>query len=100
MAILYVGDVQDYYSSNPVDKSEVYDMNVVDILTLKFLSSLSTFGLSNHHIKLKIGTPVMLMWNINQSEGLCNDTMILITNMANHVLEAIIMAEKGFRNLV
>ena len=42
----------------------------------------------------------MLMRNIDQSEGLCNGTRLIITNMENHVLEASIMSEKGSGNLV
>ncbi|XP_058775057.1 uncharacterized protein LOC131649304 [Vicia villosa] len=97
---LMPGEIKDYYSSNSVDKSEIHDTNVVDILTPEFLSSLSTSGLPNHHIKLKVGTPVMLMRNIDQSEGLCNGTRVMITKMANHVLEAKVMAGKGVGNTV
>ncbi|XP_058763805.1 uncharacterized protein LOC131637240 [Vicia villosa] len=97
---LMPGEIKDYYSSNTVDKSEIHDTNVVDILIPEFLSSLSTSGLPNHHIKLKVGTPVMLMRNIDQSEGLCNGTRVMITKMANHVIEARVMVGKGYGNLV
>ncbi|XP_058734290.1 uncharacterized protein LOC131606021 [Vicia villosa] len=97
---LMPGDTKDYYSSNTVDRSEIHDTNVVDILTPEFLSSLTTSGLPNHLIRLKVGTPVMLMRNIDQSEGLCNGTRVMITKMGNHVIEAKIMAGKGCGNLV
>ncbi|XP_058751157.1 uncharacterized protein LOC131624213 [Vicia villosa] len=93
-------DIKEYYSSNTVDRSEIHDTNVVDILTPEFLSSLTTSGLPNHHISLKVGTPVMLMRNIDQSEGLCNGTRVMVTKMANHVIEAKIMAGKNCGNLV
>ncbi|XP_058775595.1 uncharacterized protein LOC131649862 [Vicia villosa] len=94
------GEIRDYYSANSVDKSEIHDPAVVDILTPEFLSSLLTSGLPNHHLKLKVGTPIMLMRNIDQSEGLCNGTRLCITKMAAHVLEASIMGGKGLGNLV
>ncbi|XP_058741412.1 uncharacterized protein LOC131613789 [Vicia villosa] len=97
---LMPGEIKDYDSSNTVDKSEIHDTNVVDILTPEFLSSLSTLGLPNHHIKLMVGTPVMLMRNIDQSEGLCNGTRVMITKMTNHVIEARVMVGKGYGNLV
>ncbi|XP_058745810.1 uncharacterized protein LOC131618648 [Vicia villosa] len=75
-------------------------MPVVDILTPEFLSSLRTSGLPNHHLKLKVGTPIMLMRNIDQSEGLCNGTRLCITKLATDVLEALIMGGKGSGNLV
>ncbi|XP_058778018.1 uncharacterized protein LOC131652228 [Vicia villosa] len=94
------GVIKDYYSSNTVNRSEIHDTNVVDILTPEFLSSMSTSGLPNYHIRLKVGTPVMLMRNIDQSEGLCNDTRVMITKMSNHVIEEKIMSGKGYGNLV
>ncbi|XP_058759603.1 uncharacterized protein LOC131632900 [Vicia villosa] len=97
---LMPGEICDYYSANSVDKSEIHDPTVVDILTPEFLSSLRTSGLPNYHLKLKVGTPIMLMRNIDQSEGLCNGTRLCITKMAAHVLEASIMGGKGLGNLV
>nr|CAD1830002.1 unnamed protein product [Ananas comosus var. bracteatus] len=38
-----------------------------------FLNSLKFNGILNHEIKLKVGAPIMLLRNINQSFGLCND---------------------------
>ncbi|XP_058727071.1 uncharacterized protein LOC131598493 [Vicia villosa] len=94
------GEIRDYYNANSVDKSEIHDPAVVDILMPEFLSSLRTSSLPNHHLKLKVGTPIMLMRNIDQSEGLCNGTRLCITKMAAHVLEASIMGGKGLGNLV
>ncbi|XP_058776414.1 uncharacterized protein LOC131650731 [Vicia villosa] len=86
---LMPGEIRDYYSANLVDRSEIHDPSVVDILTPEFISSLRTSG-----------TPIMLMRNIDQSEGLCNGTRLCITKMAAHVLEASIMGGKGLGNLV
>jgi ATP-dependent DNA helicase PIF1 len=63
-------------------------------MTPEFLNSLRTSGLSNHQIKIKIGTPIMLMRNLDQAEGLCNGTRMIVTKMADHVLEAVIMSGK------
>ncbi|XP_024011412.1 uncharacterized protein LOC112086673 [Eutrema salsugineum] len=42
-------------------------------------------------LRLRAGTPVMLLRNIDPRNGLCNGTRLLITQMANYVLEAIII---------
>ncbi|XP_031120495.1 ATP-dependent DNA helicase PIF1-like [Ipomoea triloba] len=45
----------------------------------------------NHALTLKVGTPVMLLRNIDHSIGLCNGTRMVITKLGNHVLEARIL---------
>ncbi|XP_058767665.1 uncharacterized protein LOC131641372 [Vicia villosa] len=97
---LIPGDMRDYYSSNTVDKSEINDDTVVNILTPEFLSSLRTSGLPTHHLKLKVGTPIMIMRNIDQSEGLCNGTRLIVTKLGTHVIEASIIAGKNGGNRV
>ncbi|XP_019420759.1 PREDICTED: ATP-dependent DNA helicase PIF1-like [Lupinus angustifolius] len=81
------------------DMSDANDNEACNILTPEFLNSLSTLGLPNHKIKLKVSTPIMLLRNLDQSEGLCNGTRLVITKMANHVLEAKIMSGKNIRNI-
>ena len=66
MTILIPGEEREYFSANSIDRSEIHDNNIVDLLTPEFLSSLRTSGLPNHSIKLKVGTHVMLMRNIDQ----------------------------------
>ncbi|XP_058784650.1 ATP-dependent DNA helicase pfh1-like [Vicia villosa] len=94
------GESKDYYSSNSVDRSEIHDNNIIDILSPEFLISLRTSGLPNHLITLKVGCPIMLMQNIDQSEGLCNGTRLIVTKMANHVIEAQVMGGKGHGKVI
>lgn len=58
------------------------------VFTPEFLNSIKTSGLPNHPIRLRIGTPVMLIRNLDTTEGLCNETRLQITKLANHILEA------------
>ncbi|ONI30172.1 hypothetical protein PRUPE_1G234700, partial [Prunus persica] len=41
---------------------------------------------------LKIGMPIMLLRNLNQSSGLCNGTRLVITQLCDKVIEAKILA--------
>ncbi|XP_045791408.1 uncharacterized protein LOC123886112 [Trifolium pratense] len=77
--------------------TEVVDQINSYVLTLipEFLNSLRTSGLPNHKITLKIGTPIMLMRNLDPSEGLCNGTRLIVTKLANHVIEARIISGKN-----
>ncbi|XP_058776596.1 uncharacterized protein LOC131650913 [Vicia villosa] len=87
-------------SSNSVDCSEIHGNSIIDVLTLEFFKSLITSGLPSHVIKLNVGTPIMFMRNIDQSEGLCNRTRLIVTKMTNHVLEAEIMGGKGHDKII
>jgi ATP-dependent DNA helicase PIF1 len=78
-----------------VDRSEINNDQVLQIFTPEFLSSLRTSGLPNHSVKLKVGTPIMLMRNIDQSDGLCNGTRLIVSQLADHVIEAKIIGGKN-----
>jgi ATP-dependent DNA helicase PIF1 len=43
---------------------------------MEFLNTLKLSGIPDHKLKLKVGLPVMLHRNINQSVGLCNGTRL------------------------
>lgn len=58
-----------------------------DVHTPEFLNTITASGLPNHKIKLKVGVPVMLLRNLDQSAGLCNGTRLIITRLGRYVLE-------------
>ncbi|XP_048634097.1 ATP-dependent DNA helicase PIF1-like [Brassica napus] len=97
MFILYVfvfsGDERIYLSSDSVDPS---DLNSKDdsVFSPEFLNSIKTSGLPNHSLRLRIGTPVMLLRNIDPDDGLCNGTRLQITQLANHIIGARVITGK------
>ncbi|KAF1874356.1 hypothetical protein Lal_00008561 [Lupinus albus] len=94
------GEEKEYLSSDSLDISDVNDIEAVNILTPEFINTLSTSGLPNHKIKLKVRIPIMLLRNLDQSEGLCNGTRLVVTKMANHVLEAKIVSCKNVGHII
>lgn len=49
-----------------------------DIYTSEYLHSLNFNGVPPHFLKLKIGCPIILLRNINQSIGLCNGITLIV----------------------
>ncbi|KAF1883900.1 hypothetical protein Lal_00038394 [Lupinus albus] len=92
---LILGDERDYLSSDSIDRSESNNIEALQGLTTEFLNSLRTSGLPNHKIKLKVGTPIMLLRNLDQTECLCNRTRMIVNRLATHVIEAKVMTGKN-----
>ncbi|XP_065631609.1 uncharacterized protein LOC112014932 [Quercus suber] len=82
------GEVHEYLSSDSICKASSNVPNQDLLYTVEFLNTLRFPGLPNHKLTLKIGLPVMLLRNLNQNEGLCNGTRLIITRLATWVIEA------------
>ncbi|KAF1882229.1 hypothetical protein Lal_00038875 [Lupinus albus] len=81
-----------------VDEINDYVLLLISGGEREYLSSDSvdrTSGLPNHKIKLKVGTPIMLLRNLDQTEGLCNGTRMIVNRLATHVIEAKVMTGKN-----
>ncbi|XP_019186531.1 PREDICTED: uncharacterized protein LOC109181233 [Ipomoea nil] len=87
MTELHDAESRFYYSSDAVCKADGDNGILGDVHTPEFLNSIRVSGLPNHTLNLKIGSPVMLMRNIDHSLGLCNGTRLIITKLADHVIE-------------
>ncbi|XP_010423670.1 PREDICTED: ATP-dependent DNA helicase PIF1-like [Camelina sativa] len=79
-----------YLSSDSIEPSDKRSANN-PVMTPEFLNIIKVSGIPNHSIRLKVGCPVMLLRNIDARGGLMNGTRLQITQMAEFVLEAIII---------
>ncbi|XP_074358183.1 uncharacterized protein LOC141697605 [Apium graveolens] len=75
------GEARTYLSSDSVCKTSINTDNDDLLYPTEFLNSLRFSGIPNHDIQLKAGTPIMLLRNLNQSRGLCNDTRLIVTRL-------------------
>ncbi|KAM6543032.1 hypothetical protein CsatB_007479 [Cannabis sativa] len=70
-----------YLSSNNICKASI-NTNEEDLLyPIELLHSLKFNGIPNHDINLNEGAPGMLLKNLNQIEGLCNGTILIVTRL-------------------
>jgi hypothetical protein len=80
------GEGATYLSSDFVCSAST---NGLDIMyPMEFLNTLKLSGIPDHKLKLKVGLPVMLHRNINQSVGLYNGTRLTTTQLGQKFIEA------------
>ncbi|XP_057432378.1 uncharacterized protein LOC130725142 [Lotus japonicus] len=75
-----------YLSSDSVvkvDEDVAIDANWI---TIEFLNGNKGSGLPDHRLCLKIGTPIMLMRNIDVSAGLCNGTRLIVLDLRPNLI--------------
>ncbi|KAL6536813.1 hypothetical protein OROHE_012397 [Orobanche hederae] len=82
----FPGSAVDYYSTDltndPLQQSYYQD----------YLNSIHTPGFPSHLLRLKPNCPIMLLRNINPSEGLCNGTRLICRHLDKNVLAAEIIS--------
>ncbi|XP_031106061.1 uncharacterized protein LOC116010693 [Ipomoea triloba] len=76
-----------YLSCNSVCKSDANIDMLSDLHTPEFLNGIKCSGVPNHSLTLKVGSPVMLLRNIDHSLGLCNGTRLIITRLTRVLLK-------------
>jgi ATP-dependent DNA helicase PIF1 len=54
---------------------------------MEFLNTLQFNGITNHELELKMGVPILLLRNFNQSIGLCNGMRLIVKRLSQRVIE-------------
>ena len=54
-------------------------------------AGLFSLGLPPHMLSLKIGSPLLLLRNMNPKQGLCNGTLLVVKQALNKLLKVEIM---------
>jgi hypothetical protein len=66
----------------------VVGVSMDSLYPVDFLNTLQFSGIANHKLELKVGVPILLLHNLNQSIGLCNGTRLIIKRLGQRVIEA------------
>ncbi|XP_024980848.1 uncharacterized protein LOC112517694 [Cynara cardunculus var. scolymus] len=77
----FSGDKKIYYNFDEAedDKNNIYPM--------EFLNSSTISGLPPHYFHLKIGCPIILLRNIDPSNGLCNSGRLICRGFQQNVID-------------
>ncbi|XP_058729905.1 uncharacterized protein LOC131601957 [Vicia villosa] len=92
---LIPGDEKEYLSADSTVLSDENCAVRADWFTPEFLNEMKCSGMPNHRLRLKIGVPVMLLRNIDQSNGLCNGTRLLINELCHNIIGATVITGKN-----
>jgi ATP-dependent DNA helicase PIF1 len=80
-----------------VDSAE--DMEVANTYLSEFFNILVVSGMPSHKLMFKIGTPMMLLHNLDPLVGQCNGTRLIVRCFTMRVVEAEIITCKGADNV-
>ncbi|GJY85782.1 ATP-dependent DNA helicase PIF1-like protein [Tanacetum coccineum] len=80
-----------YNSADEVCIASTDNIDQHQLYPVEFLNSLNFPGMPPHELHLKKELPVMLLRNLNPSQGLCNGTRLIITATAQFVIHAKIL---------
>ena len=76
-----------YYSYDTIIPSSGNIDELSILYPEELLHTLNFNGVPPHELNLKVGTPIMLWRNLNQSVGLYNGTRLIITQLTNKIIE-------------
>lgn len=88
---LVPSDSRVYLSADSIDDSSdsVRDKDVY--YPVEYLNATKIINFPNHRLTLKVGVPVMLLRNLSQANGLCNGTRLIVKELGDRLIEAVIM---------
>ncbi|KAJ3684336.1 hypothetical protein LUZ61_013500 [Rhynchospora tenuis] len=89
------GEQFEYLSHDSIQGAENISEDLHTMYPIDILNTITAGSLPCHKLSLKIGVPVMLLRNMDQSKGLCNGTRMVITQLGVRVLQAKIITGSG-----
>ncbi|CAN0904166.1 ATP-dependent DNA helicase PIF1 [Linum grandiflorum] len=81
------GEEMCYYSSDSIQSDFLDPSSAEAEYSVEFLNALQIGNFPEHELKLKVGVPVILLHNLDQTTGLCNGTRMVIRTMGTWFLD-------------
>ncbi len=67
--------------------SVIAGVSTDSLYPMEFLNTLQFSNIANHKLELKVGVPLLLLRNLNQSIGLCSGTRLVVNILGQCVIE-------------
>ncbi|KAJ5145463.1 uncharacterized protein N7515_000027 [Penicillium bovifimosum] len=81
-----------YWSADRARDGSARDQSTLTDHPPEYLHSINIPSLPPSELALKVGAPIMLIWNLRQEGGLCNGTRLIITGLYDWNITARIIA--------
>ncbi|XP_072084618.1 uncharacterized protein [Arachis hypogaea] len=89
-----------YLSSGSICMDEGNMESQLNLYGPELLNSINCFSLPPHNLILKVGVPVMLLRNIDQSSDFYNGTRLQVRKLGNHVIECEVLTGNNVGHIV
>jgi hypothetical protein len=97
---LVPGEEKEYLSCDSTGNSADGIRNIDIFYPVEVLNTVKVNNFPYHRLVLKKGVPIMLLRNISQATGLCNGTRLIVTKLAEKVIEAVVMTGSNIGDVV
>ena len=67
---------------------ESMDLSEIEAFNSDYLNSLNVAGLPSHELRLAVGSPILLLRNLNASQGLCNGTRLIVQQVTQNLIKS------------
>jgi ATP-dependent DNA helicase PIF1 len=89
-----------YLSANSLTPTEEGEsvaarVSMDSLYPVEFFNTLQFCNFANHELEFKVGVPILLLRNLNQSIGLCNGTRLIVKRLGQRVIEAEIITRNN-----
>ncbi|XP_053575234.1 ATP-dependent DNA helicase pif1-like [Bombina bombina] len=91
------GEEKIYLSSDSIDDQTDEDAQNYPI---EFLNELAPSGMPLHKLKIKLGSIIMLLRNLNTKKGLCNGTRLIVKDLKPNLLIAEVLTGTAKKQMV
>ncbi len=90
----------DFLASTKEGANAVGGVSMDSLYPVEFLNTLQFNDITNHKLELKVGVPIVLLRNLNQSIRLCNGTRLIVKRLGQRVIETEIITGNNVGKLV
>ena len=97
---LVPGEEREYLSCDTTGNSSDGARNIDVFYPVEVLNTIKVNNFPYHRLVLKKGVPIMLLRNISQAAGLCNGTRLIVTRLAEKLIEAVVMTGSNIGDIV